>query len=109
MRSDAGVKSSIVLDAGTEARAHYCSHTLSKGYSSPQQPLKTKVEANSNSPVPLMTEDEGCSPHAPYRGLVCLGLVLCHWMSFTDLLILYQHAEYSHTYTLKIKFFYSPS
>lgn len=109
--SNAGVKSrvlsSIVLYARTKAHARSCSHTLHKGYSSPQQPLKTKVEANSNSPVPLMTEDEGCSLPAPYRGLVCLGLFLCHWISFTNLTFsspaCMPRAENGRTYALNKK------
>lgn len=36
--------------------------------------------------VPLMTEDEGCPPRAHFGGFVCLGLVLCHWISFTTLI-----------------------
>lgn len=111
IRSAAGAKSralgSIVLYARAKARERSCSHALRKGYSSPQQPLKTKVETRSNSPVPLKTEDEGCSPLAPCWGLVCLGLVLCHWIAFTNLIFsspaCVPRAENGRTYTLNKK------
>lgn len=60
---------SIVVYARAKAREHSCSHALRKGYSSPQQPLKTKVETRSNSPVPLKAEMKGALRLHPTGGL----------------------------------------